>query len=682
MKALIDSGAATSIIAADVFHKFDPSIVKQIANEGISLRGFSGQLSKSLGRYMIKMRIDNNYMFEQGFYVVPFMQEQCILGLDFLYQQGFIVDGRNRRISFERNGKKISLIAQIAATITEKPETTVIETELEHLPEDAKMKIQQLLSNNKDIFAQSDHDLGKYDAIEHTIWLEDSKKPIYVPHYRTPFQERPLMWEHIVKLLENKVIRTSTSPYGSPVMLVPKKGGETRFVVDFRRLNASTQKDRYPLPRIDETIEALYGAQYFTTLDLMSGYHQIAVAESDKAKTAFTSEFGHYEFNRLPFGLCNAPATFQRVMNEVLRSTQFKSTMVYLDDIIVFSKTMGQHLKDIQQVFTLLRRANLKLKMKKCAFCRSEVEYLGHIVSKQGIKCDPKKLLAIEKYPVPKDANHVRSFLGLANYYRRFVNNFAEIAHPLTELTGKKMKFKWTETEENAFILLKKSLTSPPILRYPDFTREFIIHTDASGYGVGAILGQVQKKGNIEEEEVVIAYYSKHLTETQRSWCVTEREAYAIMLAVRTFRPYLYGRKFTVFTDHKPLEWLMNLKTPNGRLLRWSLEIQEYDIVIGYKPGKTHQNADCLSRVPVNQISVTQEWKEMQKEDPFCKFVNSTIETANSSFNQVVENLQARTATAAEESSKTTTAEGDGKPTKTKSTRKRFMLLPGDLVGM
>jgi hypothetical protein len=335
---------------------------------------------------------------------------------------------------------------------------------------------------------------------------------------------------------------------------------------------------------------------------------------------------------------------------------------------------------DIEKVFELLRKANLKLTLKKCTFCKEEVEYLGHIVSKHGIKCDPKKLIAINNYPVPKDANHVRSFLGLANYYRRFVENFAEKAHPLTELTGKKVQFKWTKNEENAFALLKKSLTSPPILCYPDFTREFIIHTDASGYGVGAILGQVREKENHEEGEVVIAYYSKHLTPTQRAWCVTEREAYAIMLAVRTFRPYLYGRKFTVYTDHKPLEWLMNIKTPNSRLMRWSMEIQEYDIAIGYKPGKTHQNADCLSRVPINHISVTQEWNKMQQEDPFCEFAKSTIEKADGIFNPTVENLQAPTATGTVENS-TVAVQRDEAAPKIKKRRQKFTLLPGDLVG-
>ena len=682
MRALVDSGAVLSIISAHTFYKIDPKCLKKLKNDDIKFVGFAGQNMRAVGHYRATIKLENGHTFQHEFYVIPNITEECILGLDFIHNQGFILNGRKRTIMYEQDGEQVSLIARVV--VNEPVEIPVAENNepaIEHLSKYEKSKISELLSKYSNIFAKASHDLGNFTKVQHHIKLDFHQKPIYIPRYRTPFAQRPLMWEHISKLLESGVIRHSTSPYGSPALLVKKKDGETRFVIDYRRLNAITIKDRYPMPRLDETIESFYGAKYFTTLDMMSGYHQIEIAEEDRAKTAFTSEFGHYEFNRMPFGLCNAPATFQRMMNHILRTTNNICTMVYLDDIIIFSKSFQQHLKDIETVFGLLSEANFKLKVKKCFFCCAEVEFLGHIITSKGTKCDPKKLSAIKNYPVPKDAMRVRSFLGLANYYRKFVQNFADKAHPLTKLTGKKAQFQWSEAEQSAFDTLKEALITSPILCFPDFSREFIIHTDASGYGVGAVLGQVHNV-NGKECEVVIAYYSKHLKPTQQAWGVTEREAYAIILAIETFRPYLYGRRFTVITDHKPLEWLMSLSKPNHRLLRWSLQVQEYDIAIGYRPGAIHQNADCLSRIPINNVSVTQEWKRLQESDDFCKFAQKAITDSQGTRNLVLENSQGLLiANEAEDENTQTEVDRDEQATNTRSKRKRFTLLPGQLVG-
>ncbi len=285
--------------------------------------------------------------------------------------------------------------------------------------------------------------------------------------------------------------------------------------------------------------------------------------------------------------------------------------LVYLDDIIIYSKTFDDHLKHLRKVFELLLSAGLRLNRTKCEFFKNKIDYLGYIVSKDGIAPNTKKIESITTYPEPTNQKELGSFLGLASYYRKFVRAFAEKVHPLTALTKKSAQWKCGTEERDAFNCIKRCLTTKPILGYPDFSREFIIYTDASGYGIGAVLAQMQTPplpdqtetseadtAESGDREVVIAYTSKHLNEREAKWSTTEKECFAIVHAIEVFRPYLYGRSFTVFTDHRPLEWLMSKPEPAGRLQRWALKIQEYDMKIGYRPGKSHQNADCLSRIP------------------------------------------------------------------------------------
>ena len=459
-------------------------------------------------------------------------------------------------------------------------------------------------------------------------------------------------------MLTNKIIRDSHSPFAAAIVMVNKKDGEMRMCIDYRQLNKITIKDRYPLPRIDDTVDALCGSMYFSTLDLLSGYWQIEIEERDKYKTAFICEFGQYEFNRMPFGLTNAPSTFQRAMNNILKPILYGFALVYLDDIIVFSNSIENHLSHLECVFNLLKKAGLKLKRKKCEFFKEKLDYLGYIVSRKGITPNKKKLESILDYPPPKNTKELSSFLGLASYYRKFINTFADKAHPLTALTRKKAEWKWGEEQRDAFNCIKNCLTSRPILSYPNFTREFIIYTDASGYGIGAVLAQMQSplqsadsaadselgRSESGDMEVVVAYTSKHLNDREAKWSTTEKEAYAIIHAVDVFRTYLYGRKFTVFTDHRPLEWLMSKAEPAGRLARWALKLQEFDIVIGYRPGKSHQNADTLSRIPTIPIAMVKvksledrtpkneqekgiftEWATLQHEDAFCRKIKQNL---------------------------------------------------------
>jgi hypothetical protein len=305
-------------------------------------------------------------------------------------------------------------------------------------------------------------------------------------------------------MLQEGVVTPSRSPWSSPIVLVNKRNGEVRFCVDYRRLNTITKKDVYPLPRIDDSLNALGCAKYFSTFDLASGYWQIPMTEADKEKTAFTSHYGLFQFEVMPFGLCNAPATFQRHMDLLFAGLKWTSCLIYLNDIIVFSPTFEDHLKDLRQVFMRLQDANLQLKPTKCSICQPELLYLGHKISAEGIIPDPNKIQAIKEMPAPKDKSEVRSFLGLCSYNRKFIPNFAFTSEPLNAITREQIPFTWGQQQKDAFDSLKQSLTQSPILRHPDFNEPFLIQTDACDMGLGAVLCQ-----QINDCECVIQYASR-----------------------------------------------------------------------------------------------------------------------------------------------------------------------------
>ena len=397
----------------------------------------------------------------------------------------------------------------------------------------------------------------------------------------------------VESMLDNNVIEPSNGPWASPIVLVKKKDGSTRFCVDFRQLNSVTRKDAHPIPRIDETLNALHGACWFSTLDLASGYWQVKVAPEDREKTAFTTPYGLYQFCVMPFGLCNAPSTFQRLMELVLAGLHWSSCLVYLDDIIIYSRTVKEHLTRLEEVLERLQAAGMKLKPKKCRLLRRKVNYLGYIVSSGGVQTDPLKVECILSWPSPTTQKELRQFLGLASYYRRFVKGFASIAAPLNHLLEKGKPWEWTKVCEHAFSSLKKMLTTSPILAYPDFETEFTVDCDASGDGLGAVLSQCIGGG-----ENVISYASRSLTKPEKKYCATRKEMLALVWAVGQFRPYLLGRPFTVRTDHSALQWLYSFKEPEGQVARWLESLAEYEFTVQHRPGKKHTNADALSRVP------------------------------------------------------------------------------------
>ena len=452
--------------------------------------------------------------------------------------------------------------------------------------------LKNLLVEFEDVFSKKDGDLGRTGLTKHKINVGDST-PIRQPARVPPLARREEAANAIKVMREQGIIEPSHSPWASPVVLVRKKDGGTRFCVDYRKLNAITKKDSYPLPRVDTSLQSFYGSVWFSTLDLKSGYWQVEMNDEDREKTAFTTGQGLWQFVVMPFGLSNAPATFERLMEQVLVGLPWTTCLVYLDDVIVHARCFQDELDRLREIFGRLRKANLKLNAKKCLLFQEEVSYLGHRVSRNGIQTDPSKTESVNQWPVPRDVAEVRSFLGFCSYYRRFVKSCAQIAFPLNQLLTKGVPFEWTKDCQLAFDTLKERLTSAPVLTFPCPGGVFILDTDASNTGLGAVLSQMQ-----DGQERVLGYFSRSLSKTERNYCVTRRELLALVAATEHFNYFLYGQKFVMRTDHSALQWLMNFQNVQGQLARWLQKLQQYDFDVIHRAGKKHQNADALSRRP------------------------------------------------------------------------------------
>lgn len=469
---------------------------------------------------------------------------------------------------------------------------------LNHMNDLEKEHIQKLITKHAKLFHLPHEYLTMTNAVTHKIQTTDDI-PVHVKQYRYPQVHKEEIDKQIDDLLKKNIIKPSSSPYNSPLWIVAKKADSKgqkrwRMVIDYRKLNEKSLADAYPLPNIVEVLDQLGSAKYFSVLDLASGFHQIGMDEKDAPKTAFSTPYGHYQFSRMPFGLKNGPATFQRLMDNVLSGLQGNELFVYLDDIVIYASSLEDHERKFNKLAERLEKANLKLQPDKCEFLRKEVTYLGHIIGSDGVRPDPAKVSAVRNFPIPQNTTNIKQFLGLAGYYRRFIANFSHITRPLTNLLKKDTPYTWEAKQQVAFDKIKEILCTEPLLQYPDFSKPFVLTTDASGYAVGGILSQ----GQIGED-LPIAYTSRVLNKAECNYSTTEKELLAIVYCVHHFRPYLYGRKFTLVTDHKPLIYIKNVKDPASRLARWKIQLENYEFEVVYKAGKKNVNADALSRNPV-----------------------------------------------------------------------------------
>nr|XP_034195346.1 uncharacterized protein LOC117611508 [Osmia lignaria] len=475
----------------------------------------------------------------------------------------------------------------------------------DHLNQEEFANVEDIVKEHADRFYIDGDKLPATNKIYHRIITTD-EMPVNVKQYRYPHALKDEINHQVNDLLEKGIIKHSSSPFNSPLWIVPKKQDSQgnklwRLVIDFRKLNEKTISDAYPLPNITDILDQVGSAKYFSVFDLKSSFHQTPMHPEDKHKTAFSTPFGHFEFNRMPFGLKNAAATFQRLMNNVLDGLQGLELFVFIDDIVIYASSLQEHETKVNRMMAKLREANLCLQPDKCQFLKKEVAYLGHIITEDGVRPDPAKVEAVQRFPIPKTVKNIRQFLGLCGYYRRFIKDFSKIAKPLSDLTKKEQKFEWSSQQQQAFEFLRNVLCEEPILQYPDFERPFNITTDASGTAVGAVLSQ----GEIGKDQPV-AYASRVMNKPETQYSATERELLAVIFAVNHFRPYIFGRKFYLITDHKPLIWLNSLTDPTSRLMRWKLRLSEYDYEIKYKPGKQNINADALSRNPIEDINALQ----------------------------------------------------------------------------
>jgi hypothetical protein len=473
-------------------------------------------------------------------------------------------------------------------------------------PDDLQPKLRQLLWKYKEILADKDDKPGYCDLYQPSINL-DTDIPIYQPQYPIPYQMRRIINDTVAKFLKDGIVQHSNSPYNAPTIIVAKKDIGTRMCVDFRRLNSHLITDRHPLPRIAQILEQLGGAVYLTALDLLHGFYNLKINPSDRYKTAFSTPDGHYEFIRLPMGLKNSPSIFQRVMNLVLTNILGKYAFIYIDDIVIYSKTAEDHLQHLEMIFERLQRHGLKVKFSKCQLMQTQIEYLGFLVGKDGLHVNPKKVTAVRNFPTPTDVKAVQAFLGVVGYFRTFIFNFASKARGLYVLLRKEAPFTWGAEQQQSFEELKQALISAPVLALPDFEKPFILTTDASGYAIAAILTQLADNG---KREHLISCHSRMLKGAELNYHTLDREIMAVYYGVEQNRSYLWGNKFIIRTDNLAIPYLERNKTSDSRrAIQWFIKLSEYDFTVEHRKGKTIPHADAFSRYPAMEPAADKKQK-------------------------------------------------------------------------
>uniref|UniRef100_A0A8R7VF59 Reverse transcriptase domain-containing protein n=1 Tax=Triticum urartu TaxID=4572 RepID=A0A8R7VF59_TRIUA len=599
--ALVDSGSNSTFISLKFALSTNCTILKD-TSRAVTVAG--GGTLWSGAFVPTTTFVAGNTKFEQQFRVLDLPGHDMVLGSDWM--------ANHNPVSFHYNPRQITVMQNKFTLVTIKACDTIAEaTPIEaaevdklmaagapghvlHLIRDTTMKkpanntipppVEEVIQQFPEVF-QEPKGLSPKRSHEHKIPLKEKEKPPNSRPYRVPHMQRNELERQIDGMLRDKIIRASESPYSSPAILVMKKDGTWRMCIDYRKLNAATIKNKFPIPVIEDLLDELHGATYFTKLDLRSGYHQVRMSEEYIPKTAFRTYFGHYEFLVMPFGLANAPGTFQALMNSIFGPYLRKFVLVFFDDILIFSKSLTEHIAHLQIVLQLLKEHQLFAKMSKCVFGVQQVEYLGHIITGEGVSTDPAKVAAVADWPLPTTPTQLRGFLGLCGYYRRFVKFFGTIARPLHDVL-RKDSFQWTQTQTQAFQDLKQAMVSAPVLALPNFSEPFTLETDASGVGLGAMMQQGRP----------LAYFSSTLCPTNAALSTYEKEALAIIPALKRWRHYFLGNDLIIKTDHQSLQYMTDQKVTIGIQHKLMLKLLEFNFTLQYKKGKENVVADALSR--------------------------------------------------------------------------------------
>lgn len=586
---LVDSGASANMI--------NPTFVTRHSIPTVDAEQLRVTLAdgsqRSCSRQALNVQVTINaqdgqtYETTADFHIaeMPDSQHDVILGMPFLSQANPKIDWLKRvthiatsdkvpvRLAAADEDDDTSLLlssAQLNRALNNGTATVVATIELCSMSDSKELAIpaiaQDLIKTFADVFPDELPDqLPPKRSVDHKNDLESDSRQSAKACYRMAHSELVELEKQLVDSLRKGFIRPSKSPWGAPVLFVKKKDGSMRLCIDYRALNKMTIKNRYPLPRTDDLLDRLHGAQVFSKLDLRQGYNQIRIHEPDIEKTAFRSRYGHFEYTAMPFGLTNAPATFMTLMNDILRPFLDKFVVVYLDDILIYSRDETEHQQHLAMVLQVLRDHQLYAKASKCEFFKKEVDFLGHIVGASGLRMEPGKIDAIKSWPVPQNATDVRSFLGMANFYRRYIADCSSIAAPLTDLTQQYKAFQWSDKHQQAFEKLKQAVMTAPVLLIPDPKKDFVLTTDASGFAVGAVLQQEDSEGKLRP----VAFESRKLNPAQQRYATHERETLAIILALEQWRCYLLGKRVLVFTDHMSLKYLMTQPHLSSRQARW-----------------------------------------------------------------------------------------------------------------
>ncbi|KAK1647758.1 hypothetical protein QYE76_065563 [Lolium multiflorum] len=522
-----------------------------------------------------------------------------ILGMDWLTENGAVINCGDKTVSL-RNSIGGRIVFQ-----GDKYSELEIGLELNSLKE-VRIEDIPVVNEFKDVFPKELPGMPPDREIEFTIDLIPGTAPIAQPPYKMGPKELVELKAQIDELEQKGFIQESVSPWGTPVIFVDKRDGGKRMCGDYRNLNNVTIKNKYPLPRIQDLFDQVQGAGVFSKIDLRSGYHQIKIKKEDVPKTAFVSRYGHHEYLVVPFGLTNAPAIFMNLMNKIFMKYLDKFVIVFIDDILIYSKDKEEHAKHLKIVLQTLREHQLYAKFSKCKFWLDSVEFLGHVITKEGIAVNPSKVQSVLEWKSPKNAKEIRGFLGMAGYYRRFIEGFSKIAGPMTKLLKKNTPFVWTDECEASFQTLKDKLTTAPVLAVPEPGKDYTVYCDASKNGLGCVLMQDRK---------VIAYGSRQLKPHEHNYPVHDLELAAVVYALKSWRQFLYGSKCELYTDHKSLKYFFTQKELNMRQKRWLELIKDYDLKINYTPGKANVVADALSRKSTeNQPTEWEIPKELRKE--------------------------------------------------------------------